>query len=1198
MSNVYGKKAKKYKLKYLKLKQELEGGYEEIGQSGGLHQTGGGPPPGAFPGMGQQGAFPQGFPGPPPGAFTGMGQQGQQPMRMQQGQQPMRMQQGQQPMRMQQGPHGAFQGFPPPGAFQGFPPPGAFQGFPPPGAFLGMEQPHHKIKLIPGGGDGCCGCIISPPSTFNNIVKLDRNVNLNEYVGKLVSMESYANEYKQLEIVKKIDPEGNYTPQLLYNKIMDKQHIINNLGKLHIDVISCLEQKNIIPPRQYGYNTPPIPPHNHIGYIISKHVGKTIDKMTDDIFNINTIVTILQSLKLNIDEFIVQLYGKSHIHGDIKPQNTTLKQNKVYFIDFGMMGKYNDPKPPNLLYLINPNYPNILSRFYHVINNYNNNYGIRITKIELIQKLMEQTNAHIIPFIDAYNTQLYKQFPFLIYDNNYYKSFFTQLDDNRRYSLDFIYTHCIIPILKNTDIYALSFLIYEIFNGLCYGYFYKFKLANTFTHNKTQHLVRELFIDALHNKIDGPLDLSARLTNIIDSIDHNAKKSQPQQHTPTPTPTPAKKVNFYVQPVPAVAAQVLEQQAEPEPVSVPALAPALIPVKREPYDPNYYKNFVKQTLQQAHQPQQQYSLIPERIEPTPPPWIQNVLNNFEKYKKDKIKLINNYTIEDLTNYLLELNNRIKMPDVQNVRIIYNLYIELIAKMNERLNVLAPPAPAPAQHQPQQAALAQHQSQQAAPAQAHQPQQQYSLLPERLPSAPAPAPAPAPAQAQAQAPVPEWIQNVLKNFDKYKEDKIKLINNYTIKDLTNYLILINNRIQIPDVQNVSKIFNLYIELIDKINERLNVLAPPAPAQHQPQQAALAQHQSQQAAPAQAHQPQQQYSLLPERLPSAPAPAPAPAQAQAPVPEWIQKVLKNFDNYKKAKIEFINKNTTDDLTYYLKELNYRIQIPDVQNVSKIFNLYIELIDKINERLKVLASFEEINKDINIKCNEIEIGNVCNDSIWKQYDQSIRAKCKDDEYTKALQQLDAKRKECTCKYEIKKDVCDKNGNEIYNEIIRSKCTDKQLIKALENLSKERQKCDDLSKENNNEEFKVERKEDPLYNEYASKLTENTENNEYANCNGNQIEIGNVCDNSKLRENNFTIYSECKNNDELTKAMQQIDAKRKKCTDCQYEIEDDVCNDNGNEKYNKIIRSRCIGEKLNKALEKLNMRIKHCDERFNDLK
>jgi hypothetical protein len=79
---------------------------------------------------------------------------------------------------------------------------------------------------------------------------------------------------------------------------------------------------------------------------------------------------------------------------------------------------------------------------------------------------------------------------------------------------------------------------------------------------------------------------------------------------------------------------------------------------------------------------------------------------------------------------------------------------------------------------------------------------------------------------------------------------------------------------------------------------------------------------------------------------------------------------------------------------------------------------------------------------------------------------------------------------------------------------------------------------------------------------------------------------------DNANTIRSKCTNNNELTKAMQQIDAKRKKCTDCQYKIENDVCDDKVNVKNIHNIHSRCIGDKLNKALKDLNMRRKNCDK------
>jgi hypothetical protein len=107
------------------------------------------------------------------------------------------------------------------------------------------------------------------------------------------------------------------------------------------------------------------------------------------------------------------------------------------------------------------------------------------------------------------------------FDSNskFIDTFFKNLDDNKLYSLQYIYEKCLEPVARNIDIYALSLFIHELFYGILYHKFIKFQLANKFVEQHTNILVKQLFEDALYNKIDGPLDLSARLTNIIDSID-------------------------------------------------------------------------------------------------------------------------------------------------------------------------------------------------------------------------------------------------------------------------------------------------------------------------------------------------------------------------------------------------------------------------------------------------------------------------------------------------------------------------------------------------------------------------------------------------------------------------------------------------------------------------------------------------------
>jgi hypothetical protein len=296
----------------------------------------------------------------------------------------------------------------------------------------------------------------------------------------------------------------------------------NNNNNDQLQLYECLLQK-------FEKN-----PNKHYGYIISTKVGKSFDKITSNEFKRSSIKTILTSLRNGIDTFINNLYKKGMVHGDIKMGNMTLNNNKVYFIDFGLIHAHNDNDKTSMLLSRNiTNYPIILFMFYNAMvvmvqPPYYYNYNNEVYKhnlIYLLKSLYEQSYKAVntkdfehLVLTALYNNIMFKNNKF---DSNskFIDTFFKNLDDNKLYSLQYIYEKCLEPVARNIDIYALSLFIHELFYGILYHKFIKFQLANKFVEQHTNILVKQLFEDALYNKIDGPLDLSARLTNIIDSID-------------------------------------------------------------------------------------------------------------------------------------------------------------------------------------------------------------------------------------------------------------------------------------------------------------------------------------------------------------------------------------------------------------------------------------------------------------------------------------------------------------------------------------------------------------------------------------------------------------------------------------------------------------------------------------------------------
>jgi hypothetical protein len=494
MSDIYEQKAKKYKYKYLKLKKEY------IGVGGVYPQVYG---QAQYPQYGQQQYRQQQY------GHPQYGQQQRFPQQTQAYGQPQQQVYRPQPIQQDQ-----------------------IQK-----DFISFNK-KTKIKYI---GFGSFGCLISPPLLFNEIIKKDhpnhvidiKAIESNDnYIGKLLIYDNdgYIKELKEFKKIITYDPEIKYTPKLIFAGYMDKTKLVpfirnlrdnnnNNNNNDQLQLYTCLLQK-------FEKN-----PNKHYGYIISTKVGKSFDKITSNEFKRSSIKTILTSLRNGIDTFINNLYIKGMVHGDIKMGNMTLNDNKVYFIDFGFIHAHNDNDKTSMLLSRNiSNYPIILFMFLNVIlimfqPPHYYTYNTQVYKhnlINLLKSLYEQlyktVNTEDLTHLVIYNNKMFKNNKF---DSNstFIDSFFKNLDDNKLYSLQYIYEKCLIPVAKNIDIYALSLFIHELFYGILYHKYIKFQLANKFVEQHTNILVKQLFEDALYNKIAGPKDLSARLTDIIYSID-------------------------------------------------------------------------------------------------------------------------------------------------------------------------------------------------------------------------------------------------------------------------------------------------------------------------------------------------------------------------------------------------------------------------------------------------------------------------------------------------------------------------------------------------------------------------------------------------------------------------------------------------------------------------------------------------------
>jgi tRNA A-37 threonylcarbamoyl transferase component Bud32 len=206
-------------------------------------------------------------------------------------------------------------------------------------------------------GEGASGCLLCPPIEFTNIpIKYETKkynpytnykipdfsfdkIQSCDYVGKILAIkdqgydfDSYENEFAGLKIIKNLDPNGNYTPQLIYANIHLKNELLEKL-KDNKDLYDCVNNKIKI---------------DKFGYIISKHTGKSLRSKYNRLILPETDIGKLKKFlnKFNeLLEFIKKLYDNNYLHLDIKINNITIKEeedDKLYLIDFGRTRKIND----------------------------------------------------------------------------------------------------------------------------------------------------------------------------------------------------------------------------------------------------------------------------------------------------------------------------------------------------------------------------------------------------------------------------------------------------------------------------------------------------------------------------------------------------------------------------------------------------------------------------------------------------------------------------------------------------------------------------------------------------------------------------------------------------------------------------------------------------------------------------------------
>ena len=391
---------------------------------------------------------------------------------------------------------------------------------------------------------GSYSCVLHPPIQFKNNLILNRiplqfknnqiviskqynyNSKTNEnfytekYIGKILRIFWYLIEFEQYIKIEELQIISKHIPKLIFAGIIDKSEIQNQFR--YQDTFKykkCFDKKQL--------------DESQVGYIITNYLGNTIENLLKSNININ-IKSILTSLVNGINEFISKIYTNNIIHCDIHLGNLTLNNNNtVCFIDFGTMHyihkleKYIPYQPINHndinqfymnIYKNSINTPFILSYLYNNKNNrtniinsirsnlpqYKNNIQFNDIRVHYdnIKKIFISHKYYFPNLIDI-NKRYYTFEEFIInYVNNLTKIDNFYICNDSEYHNNVIY-----PIEKNVDIYSLSVTIFKLFN-------------NSQKQVKPNVLLEVciLYIDALQNKIAGPSALISKINKIIELL--------------------------------------------------------------------------------------------------------------------------------------------------------------------------------------------------------------------------------------------------------------------------------------------------------------------------------------------------------------------------------------------------------------------------------------------------------------------------------------------------------------------------------------------------------------------------------------------------------------------------------------------------------------------------------------------------------
>jgi len=396
-------------------------------------------------------------------------------------------------------------------------------------------QPPSNTKFI---DTGLYSCVLYPPIKFNYSYSYYNPTNNNldiyneKYIGKILKIFWYIFELKQYNKIIELKIISKHIPKLIFNGIINKSEIFRHKDASRLRI--CLNNKQV--------------DENQVGYIITDYVGETIENLLKKKIPID-INQFLTSLIGGINTFIRKIRDENIIHSDLHLGNLTLYKNDIVcFIDFGAMhninvvqnydsNKKSDPLIINNFYMNtyknSPTTPFLLSYLHEykknrksIINNQNIiifyisqnlNNNIQFKEIRTIyNKILKY-----IQYINSKYSYKHEQHGDLICDINgkkYYCLFdkfiinyVTNLINTNytKFNTDEDYQSFINSIAINVDIYSLSLAIYKLFD--------KIFDSNEKKDNNLKAVLKVyyLYIDALQNKINGPDGLIEKINEII-----------------------------------------------------------------------------------------------------------------------------------------------------------------------------------------------------------------------------------------------------------------------------------------------------------------------------------------------------------------------------------------------------------------------------------------------------------------------------------------------------------------------------------------------------------------------------------------------------------------------------------------------------------------------------------------------------------